>query len=218
MKKFKKACNLLLLTSIAVMPITRNKIIFKHVKAPKIGDRKWHSIDLILCDLRSLIYRQLSRCLNMILFLVIGIISSLPLIAEEAPKDEETTELDVLKLAHARWGHFNKELDWFIAISKKDIMTLTTSSLKAEELRHLKKLKTELESLQKTFLDLRKKVCNVIQLQHGPYKYSNTLSIATIHEMTQWYTQYMEKLLFPENWEYQFEAYLSKKTKPSIVV
>jgi hypothetical protein len=96
-------------------------------------------------------------------------------------------------------------------------MTLTTSSFKAEELQDLKKLKTELKSLQKTFLDLRKKVCNVIQLQHGPYPYSTTLSIATTYEMTEWFTQYMEKLLFPENWEYQFEAYLSEKIKPSLI-
>lgn len=161
--------------------------------------------------------KKFKKACRLLLLTSIPVISCLPLIAEETPKEEETSELDVLKSADERWGQFDKELDWFITISQKDIMTLTTSSFKAEELQDLKKLKTELKSLQKTFLDLRKKVCNVIQLQHGPYPYSTTLSIATTYEMTEWFTQYMEKLLFPENWEYQFEAYLSEKIKPSLI-
>ncbi len=58
---------------ISVIPIVINNFIFKRVKAPKIAHRKWHCIELILCHLRCAICRQLSRSLNVKLFITIGI-------------------------------------------------------------------------------------------------------------------------------------------------
>ncbi len=55
------------------IPIIRNNAQFGCVKASKINDRKWRCIQLIICHLRSLICRQLSRKPNCALFLIMGI-------------------------------------------------------------------------------------------------------------------------------------------------
>ena len=57
-----------------VIPIAINNFTFERVKTSKIFDRKWHCIALILCHLRSRIYRQFSRSSNVKLFIAIGII------------------------------------------------------------------------------------------------------------------------------------------------
>ena len=60
--------------TLLFIPTIKNNLQFGCAKAPKIDDRKWHCIALILYHLRSLICRQLSRLPNCKLFLIVGII------------------------------------------------------------------------------------------------------------------------------------------------
>src|SRR3989344_5514976 len=55
-----------------MIPFIKNNVQFGSAKAPKIDDRKWHSIQFIQCHLRSSICRQLSRLPNCTLFLING--------------------------------------------------------------------------------------------------------------------------------------------------
>src|SRR5690349_8530781 len=61
-----------------VIPNIENNVEFGRAKTPKIDDRKWHCITLILCHLRSSIFVVLARP-NSTLFSIFGIIRVCPL-------------------------------------------------------------------------------------------------------------------------------------------
>lgn len=112
-----------LFIALGIILNTEKKIIFERVKAPKTFERKWHRIELILCHLRSKVYRQLSRCSNMIFFSVLSItlqfLLSPPSLLAEIPSKKnlldslcqnKKTQIALLPHASKEWFKASQEL------------------------------------------------------------------------------------------------------------
>lgn len=137
-----------------------------------------------------------------------------PLYAEELEVHDSPHKIEtyaIHKQSEQRWEKFLSEADWFlkelslkIQDEKCDALEKTLHEEWAEERKEVKK--AFIESQQK-FVELRESLAHLFFL-NGKGQYADSSSATATFDLTNWYTEYLEKRLFPSGWK---EEYLKSK-------
>lgn len=121
--------------------------------------------------------------------------------------------LSIYEKADQRWEEFQAESDWFLK-TRAEENTFESENEFERSLHH--KLSEEHKEFiqayreaQEKFLEFRDKLGYLLSLS-GSGHYADCASATVNHEITNWFTQYIEKHIFPFNWEI---SYLSSKGK-----
>ena len=110
-----------------------------------------------------------------------------------------------------RLDQYGQELLWYSADMREEEINmkkrLGSKKLYDNYLKDNQQLEELISKTQMLFLDFRTCVREIVFARHGATPDANRLLAAPFADMTHWYVNFMEELLFPDDWKEQFQAY-----------
>ena len=130
---------------------------------------------------------------------------------EEKQAPDATEKLD----------RYQKTLTWYSAYLREQELDmkkkLTTQKQYENYLKDHQQLEELIVKTQILFSDFRASVRDIVFSKYGVTPYARDLLTSPIENMTEWYVNFMQELLFPNNWEEKFHAYSDQqKTSPLV--
>lgn len=126
---------------------------------------------------------------------------------------------DNINLADEKWERFSNELQWFLAYTHQFLkdyeQQLKNSGQWEEEMNQYKQLVETIPEVKEAFLQLRHKTVKAISHKWGDTSYSFATRTKACLDFTTIYVDFMEKVLFPQNWSYLYDEYVKKERQLS---
>ncbi len=117
----------------------------------------------------------------------------------------------------AKLDRFEKALDWLVThrkqLTEEQSKTLEELGLLDEVSNANEIIEQEMIKAQEAFRQLRQHIYQIVLAANVSNHEVKELIIQSQAELVNWYTAYMENIVFPENWETCFQAYLDKKDR-----
>lgn len=130
--------------------------------------------------------------------------------------------------AQKKWDLFQEEMAWYLYHYKDPLRQFSAitenNTLEEIELKNYLKerwtrqhqtLEEDVIQVQKAFLDFRNKVASTFSSNYGDSQYGYSMNANANLELTEWYIDYMEKNLFPIDWQERYKHYLQERKKQS---
>lgn len=97
-----------------------------------------------------------------------------------------------------RWDEFQREIDWYVdsLTPKDDIQSI--------------ELKQAVIDVQEAFINFREKISQLLYL-NSKGSYATLIKASSALDATNWYTNYVEKKLFPYGWKESYITFLKSK-------
>ncbi len=135
--------------------------------------------------------------------LLIGARNLLCALPEEVYSIAHQEEVAVLAQADKRLQNLNQQIQLFLA-DRKASLKANKAFLKEigewkQAVQEDKAFRENLKKLQKEFLTFRDQLGKVVSDNYGPCSYSRTLRVHSILNLTDWYANHIEEMIFPEH-------------------
>ena len=134
---------------------------------------------------------------------LIGASNLLYAVPEEVYSIAHQEELAVLARADKRLQNLNEQIQLFLAERKANLKANKAFLKEIGEWKQAvqedKIFRENLKKLQKEFLTFRDQLAKAVSDNYGPCSYSRTLRVHSILNLTDWYANHIEEMIFPEN-------------------
>ena len=125
--------------------------------------------------------------------------------------DAKTDKYDVMEQTQKNFQDFKTHLKWYFSYLDQSAKKEQKNAYGRHLIKNKEELKKAIQDSNEIFLNLRKKLRDIALAKYGNYPDTNTEVIAIDAEVTGWYTTYLEAILFPEDWEKDFQHSLEAK-------
>ncbi|GAB5412289.1 MAG: hypothetical protein ChlgKO_14030 [Chlamydiales bacterium] len=119
----------------------------------------------------------------------------------------DSTQYDVRDRTCNKLVNYEKEIDWCFNYLDKEIELNKNNAYGRELLKNNENLKKAVLEANQLFFKLREKFTDIAFAKHGNYPATKGEIIEIDSSITNWFTSYMEEILFPTDWKEEFQKF-----------
>ena len=119
--------------------------------------------------------------------------------------DTKIDKYDLMEQTQKSFQDFKTHLKWYFSYLDESAKKERKNAYGRHLIKNKEELKKAIQDSNEIFLNLRKKLRDIALAKYGNYTDTNIECIAIDAEVTGWYTTYLEAILFPEDWEKDFQ-------------